>query len=243
MSEDPYKVAAYIRGFLQGLLGSPDGPPPLGPGPERLPSQFPPAGIDFITHKLRVRIDAEKAGVSEVISMDGAMSVQRADPYVNKDGHRQIDFKVLSWSATGWLHKFEAALTYNLSEDVEQPISNIVAHQRETDFPAAFNFVVIFDARVNNRTAFRQLDGRPEGHGFMVVPPSGNRETSPTITRFMDVGNVKFDHPDLGPIVITPIDCNDQSGDTIDTIPGMRLVSMPNFGGGGGAGRRRKRGK
>lgn len=242
MSEDPYKVAAYIRGFLQGLLGSPEGPPPPPGGPLLLPAQFPPAGIDFITHKLRVRMDAEKAGLSEVITMDGAMAIQRADPYINKERCRQIDFKVLSWVVTGWMHKFNAAMTYTLSEDVEQPLSSIVAHQIETDFPVAFNFVVIFDARINNRTVFRQLEGRPEGHGFRVVPPTGDRSTSPTITRFTDVGNIKFDHPDVGPIFITPIDCNDQSGTTLHTIPGMKLVSMPDFGeGGGGGGRRRKR--
>jgi hypothetical protein len=190
-------------------------------------------------------MDAEKAEFSEVITLDGAMVIQRTDPYINKERCRQIDFKVLSWVATGWMHKFDAALVYTLSEDVEQPLSSIVAHQTETDFPAAFNFVVIFDARINNRTIFRRLEGRPEGHGFGEVPPTGDRSTSPTITRFMDVGNIKFDHPDVGSILISPIDCNDQSGTTLLTIPGMTLVRMPDFGGGGGGapGRRRKRGK
>ncbi len=245
MSEDPYQVAAYIRGFLQGLLGPPEGPPPGAGRAKPRPTQFPPAGIDLITHEVRVRMDAEKLGFSEIISLDGAMVIQRTDPYINKEKCRQIDFKVLSWVATGWMEKFDSALVYTLSEDVEQPLSSIVAHQTETDFPAAFNFVVIFDARINNRTVFRQLEGRPEGHGFGVVPPTGDRSTSPTITRFMDVGNVKFDHPDIGPILISPIDCNDQSGKTLRTIPGMPLVKMPDFGGrrGGATGSRRKRGK
>ena len=122
MTEDPYKVAAYIRGFLQGLLGPPNGLPPGAGGAEPRPAQFPPAGIDLITHELRVRMDVKKLEFSEIISLDGAMVIQRTDPYINKEKCRQIDFKVLSWVATGWMEKFNSALVYTLSEDVEQPL-------------------------------------------------------------------------------------------------------------------------
>lgn len=236
MSDELVRFGKNVRDFLNGLggLGGRGGDGGRGDGP--IPSQFPAGGIDFIKHDLRVQMSAEKKNYSEIIEMTGAMVIQRADPYLGKQGRRQIDFKVLSWAATGWSQQLGVAITYTLSEDVDQPTSSIVAEQEQFDFPASFNFNVVFDARLNNKSVFRRLSGRPEGHGFMQVPPSGDRKLSPTITRFADVGFVKIRHPELGEIVVKPVDCNDRHGETLKELPGIRLIGPM-----GPAGPRRRR--
>ncbi len=172
-------------------------------------SEFPSAGVDLVYHELRVQLDVGPTGkADETLTLYGTMMVQREDPRVNEDGLRQIDFRVLSWKAVGWSSLLKQSVTYVLSEDVEQPISRIVAEQRDSDFPAAFLFDVIFDARVNNVTVFRRHEGRPEGHEFLTVPPNGDRRMSPTITRFEDA-RIRVAAGDLGELEAIPIDCND----------------------------------
>jgi hypothetical protein len=178
--------------------------------------EFPPAGTDLVYHELRVRLDIGKDRAnSETVKLFGKMLVERGDPFVNDEGLRQIDFRVLSWEASGWSRTLQQGLTYVLSEDVEQPVSRIVAEQKESDFPATFEFNVIFDARANNQLIFRGHHGRPKGHGFRAVPPAGIRRLSPTITEFEDT-LIEVDTP-LGPIRATPLDCNDQKSRTLAT--------------------------
>lgn len=178
-------------------------------------AEFPSAGIDIVDHILRIQVDVGDDGeIDETLTLYGKMLLQRGDPYVTEDGLRQIDFQVMSWMATGWSELFQQNITYVLSEDVEQPMSTITAEQAESDFPATFLFNVIFDVRANNIVMFRRHEGRPEGHGFQVVPPDGNRENSPTITQFEDVA-ITLEHPQMGIIRFIPLDCNDQSSQTI----------------------------
>lgn len=218
MSTEAENLGRVLAGLLKGLSGGRGGHGGEG-------AQFPPGGIDFIEHDLRILITADKRDFRDIVQMRGAMTIQRTDPYMTKDGRRQIDFKVLSWTATGWSDALMVALTYTLSRDIDQPTSTIVAQQKGHDYPATFNFRVVFDALVNNATVFRALEGRPEGHGFYQVPPSGDRRLSPTITRFTDLGAVKIGHPDLGTLLVKPIDCNDQHGETLKFLPGVKLVA------------------
>lgn len=185
-------------------------------------SQFPIGGIDNVQHDLRVLMTAE-SGLEEIIELAGSMILQRSDPYFTEDKRRVIDFKVISWVASGWSDKLGAAMTYVLSENEDQPISTIEAEQPEQDFPAAFNFNVLFDVRVNNETVFRKLHGRPEGSHFRQVPPGGDRRLSPTITRFTDRNQVTIKHPEHGELLIKPLDCNDREGRILREMPGRKL--------------------
>jgi hypothetical protein len=189
-----------------------------GGGPTGGRDAFPPAGIDLVHHDLRVRLDVGDTGEgNETVTLYGKMLIRRGDPYTNEDGRRQIDFRVLSWEACGWSWVLSSAITYVLSDGVEQPISYITAEQEDSDYPAHFTFNVIFDARADNMTVFTQHHGRPDGHGFMTVPPNGDRRMSPTIRSFEDT-RVAVEHPTLGRIVAIPIDCNDQKSKTLATF-------------------------
>lgn len=180
---------------------------------------FPKAGIDFIQHDLRVRLCNKKRDFDETVTLTGAMTIQRGDPYAGKNTCRIIDFKVISWVASGWIEKMGVALSYVAVEGEDQPVSTIEAEQPDSDFPATFNFDVLFDVRINNELVFRRLHGRPKGRHFRQVPPTGNRRLTPTITEFVDLNQVRIDHPQFGPITATPIDCNDQSGKTVLKLP------------------------
>jgi hypothetical protein len=219
------KLGDLVRGmFCGGGGGGAPGEPPRGPEEtEGRPSRFPAAGVDLIQHEIRVRLEFGDSH-DETITLYGTMLVQRDEPRRAKAGRREIPFKVLSWAATGWCHTLGASITYALSPDVEQPVSFIRAEGEEADFPAEFLFNVYFDARVDNVTVYKKLHGRPEGDHFLAVPPNGDRKMSPTITRFTDVGRVTVDHPQFGKVVATPVDCNDRSGKTIVTIPGMKRI-------------------
>lgn len=203
---------------MQQWPGPPGRTPPGFEPPEPPPDSFPPAGIDIIYHQLRIRLDVgKKDRGDETIHMLGKMLIERGDPYTNDEGLRQIDFHVRAWEAAGWSWTLKQVLSYVLSENEDQPVSRIVAEQKENDFPALFSFNVIFDARVNNAVVFRAHHGRPEGHGFRVVPPNGDRRLSPRMTRFEDT-RIAVEHPALGVIEAIPIDCNDQSSVTLATL-------------------------
>lgn len=190
----------------------PPGRPPDDPG-----DVFPPAGIDIVEHQLRVRLDVGQTGEGdEVIPMKGLMVIERGDPYTNKEDLRQIDFTVRAWQAVGWSWTLKGVLVYVLSEGEEQPTSTIVSEQRESDFPATLQFNVTFDARLNNQPVFRGHKGRPEGHGFFSIPPSGNRKTSPRMTTF-ETERIAVEHPNLGMIDAIPLDCNDLGSTTLAT--------------------------
>ncbi len=190
--------------------------------------QFPIGGIDNVQHDLRVLMTSE-SGFEEVMELAGSMILQRTDPYMTEDERRVVDFKVISWVASGWSEKLGAAMTYVLSEDEDQPVSTIEAEQRKHDFPATFNFNVLFDVRINNETVFRKLHGRPEGSHFRQVPPTGDREMSPTITRFTDRNQVTIKHPEHGEIFVKPLDCNDREGRTLRELPGRKLFEPFGF--------------
>lgn len=186
-------------------------------------SRFPRAGMDVIHHTLRVDVfradgksgDAKPRGRSvETLTFQGRMVIERGEPYVNKAGRRQIDFVVQSWVATAFSKTLGQELTYLLSESPKQPRSAIVAEQSGGDFPATFDFQVIFDARVGARTVFRRHHGRPKGRHFRQVPPTGDRRLSPVIREF-EAARIAVAHPQLGPLVFVPRDCHDNDGKTV----------------------------
>lgn len=188
-----------------------------GNGKQRL-RNFPTAGIDLVEHDLRVDLDIGATGQpDEILVFNGRMVIERGDPYIDEAGRRQIDFYVRSWVATAFSRVFKQQITYILSEDVEQPVSKIISEKGGRDFPATFLFNVVFDVRVGNQTVFRKHEGRPEGHGFTVVPPDGNRRRSPTITAF-EPTRVAVEHPKIGVIQLTPRDCNDRKSQTMITF-------------------------
>lgn len=235
-----FKFGRQLRDFLAGLLdlqpgrgrtgtGSGYGEPPAGGTTGEPMESFPPAGIDRVRHDLRIAMledDGSGREVElEVLNFEGHMTLERSDPYTNDQGVRQIDFIVTSWTATAWSKVLQQEILYILSEDVEkQPVSTITSGQRGSDFPATFEFNVIFDARVNNRPVHRRHHGRPKGYPFFVVPPTGDRETSPTITEFEDTV-IRVQHPERGTdLVFRPRDCNDQSSQTVFTRAAARAA-------------------
>jgi hypothetical protein len=194
----------------------------VGAALAQTPGSFPPAGMDIMTHEVTVGLyqigpKGELGALLETIAMKGRMLIERTDPFLNEDlGRRQVDFVVKSWEADGWSEKLKTLVVYKLS-DTPQKSSTITALQKESDFPATIRFSVTFDAYAYDEPFTVFYEGEPVGDGFMEVPPSGNRRTSPTITRF-DTGKLETDHPTLGRIRFVPIACNDEGGDTIVTF-------------------------
>lgn len=184
---------------------------------------FPRAGVDLVEHQLRVDAVAGRQGrkrgrLLETLVFNGRMTIQRGEPYLNEQGRRQIDFTVKSWVASAFSRVLGQDVQYILSERVKQPPSHIISEQKDRDFPATFEFNVIFDARVGNQTILRRHHGRPAGKGFRRVPPGGDRRLSPTITSFEDTV-IAVKHPELGDIAFVPKDCNDRTGRTIVKLP------------------------
>ena len=185
---------------------------------------FPPPGVDLVEHTLRIGLYVERGGKAdlsskpdETLSFKGRMLIEREEARVSKQtGRNEVPFQVRTWVASAYSQTLQQEILYVLSEDAEQPPSAIQAEQKDADFPATFSFNVIFDVRANNRTVIRRHHGRPEGRGFRVVPPSGDRKESPTITSF-ETTLISLDHPGKGKIWFKPIDCNDDSGKTLTT--------------------------
>jgi hypothetical protein len=181
---------------------------------------FPPAGIDLVLHDLRIdvfRVVPDGEELLETLVFEGRMMLQRGDPFTNADGLRQIDFQVLSWDAVAWSQALSIPVVYRSLAGEPQPTSTIVAEQPGSDFPATFDFNVIFDAYAGGILIFPRHHGRPKGHGFHVVPPNGNRQLSPTITIFEQTV-IEFDHPELGLLRFKPKDCNDRESRTLAVV-------------------------
>lgn len=190
--------------------------------PDNNTAGFPAAGVDLIDHEVRIGLhqvdsDGTTGALLETLEFDGRIMVERGDPYTNSDGFRQIDFEVTDWQATAWSEILGSLVTYGTDDATEQPLSWIVAQQQGVDFPATFVFNLYFDASVYGAIFFHHHHGRPEGHDFFEVPPSGNRPTSPTMTIF-ETDTIEFDHPEHGTLRFVPIDCNDSKGTTIHTF-------------------------
>lgn len=183
---------------------------------------FPPAGIDLVQHELKIGLHAVEPDGStgkqlEVLEFKGRMLLERADPYTNPDGYRQIDFVVKNWEAFAYSTTLDTLVTYRLNEGTPQRLSHIVAQNPDRDFPAIFLFNVRFDAIAYGESFFEGQEGSPTAPEFMEVPPSGNRRTSPTIRGFEST-RIELDHPELGRIRFVPIECNDSAGETIMTF-------------------------
>lgn len=212
--------------------------------------RFPGPGIDLIHHEVAVNlfqiVDKEEV-LLETLNFQGRMLIERGKAFTNAEGFRQIDFIALAWTATAWSKALKQDILYILSEDVEQPVSNIIAETKERDFPATIQFDLIFDVRVNNKTIIRHHKGRPKGHKFLTIPPAVDTRTelSPTVSLFgtddiMDVGvgvtekgEVAFRH-NPGPsffreeggmiqLRVLPIDCNDKAGTTLVSFAEIRM--------------------
>lgn len=215
--------------------------------------KFPGPGLDIIRHEVAVNlfqvINKEEV-LLETLTFQGRMLIERGKAYTNSDGFRQIDFIAKAWTATAWSKALKQDILYILSEDVEQPISNIIAETKKKDFPATIQFDVIFDVRVNNKTIIRQHKGRPKGHKFLTIPPAQeNRpEAPPTLSTFgaddiMDVGigaNEKgelafthnpsksfFDEGGMLQLRVLPVDCNDKAGTTVVTFAEINVPKAP----------------
>jgi len=212
---------------------------------------FPGAGMDLIQHEVRVNLFQVKRGKEfrlETLNFSGRMLIERGDPFINPDGFSQINFIVKSWVATAWSKALKQEFIYILSDDKEQPLSQIIAEKKGSDFPATIRFNVIFDARSNNQLIKRGHEGRPEGHNFMSIPPAqdGDQKLAPTITTFGDddiidmavalVGNelkiLPIEKADLkkppkeSPVLhlrVKPRDCNDKNGQTLVTFVDLEM--------------------
>lgn len=212
--------------------------------------RFPGPGIDLIHHDVAVNLFQVVNGeevLLESLIFHGRMLIERGRAYKNADGFRQVDFIALSWTATAWSKSLKQDVLYILSQDVEQPISNIIAETKTSDFPATIQFDLIFDVRLNNKTIIRQHRGRPKGHKFLTIPPAADTRTelSPTVSLFgaddiMDVGigadergEVTITHnPPAGflkqgggmiQLRVLPVDCNDKAGTTLVSFAELNL--------------------
>jgi hypothetical protein len=119
-------------------------------------------------------------------------------------------------------------VVYSLA-DVPQKTSTITAQQKESDFPARFHFIVTFNANAfGQRLTDYPYPGEPEGDGFMEVPPSGNRRTSPALSKF-EATRIEADHPTLGKVMFVPFTCGDEEGNTLVTYTDeqKKTLSLP----------------
>ncbi|HEX2253027.1 MAG TPA: hypothetical protein VHQ65_07155 [Thermoanaerobaculia bacterium] len=182
---------------------------------------FPAAGLDVVDHTLRVAIhqvatDGTKTPL-ETLTFRGRLLLERSDPYINADNRQHIDFQVKSWEANAYSSKLGTLVTYRLNPAVQQKLGSIEAQQVGSAFPATFTFKLTFDAIAYGSTFVEAFEGEPILENFLEVPPSGNRRTSPTVTRF-ESHRVMMQHPELGTLEFTPLDCEDESGDVLQTF-------------------------
>jgi hypothetical protein len=210
---------------------------------------FPGPGIDLIHHEVAVnlfQVVNKEEVLLETLNFQGRMLIERGKAYTNADGYRQIDFVALAWTATAWSKALKQDILYILSQDVEQPISNIISETKKKDFPATIQFDLIFDVRVNNKTIIHQHKGRPKGHKFLTIPPAVDTRTelSPTVSLFgrddiMDVGigateegELTFKHNPpasffkeggMIQLRVLPVDCNDKAGTTLVSFADINL--------------------
>ena len=212
--------------------------------------RFPGPGIDLIHHEVSVnlfQVVNKEEVLLETLNFQGRMLIERGKAYTNADGYRQVDFISLAWTATAWSKSLKQDILYILSEDVEQPLSNIISETKRRDFPATIQFDLVFDVRVNNRTIIRQHKGRPKGHKFLTIPPAADTRTelSPTVSLFgaddiMDIGVAASTRGEMtyrhnppasffakeGGMIqlrVLPIDCNDKAGTTLVSFAEITL--------------------
>jgi hypothetical protein len=201
---------------------------------EYKPGSFPGAGVDTISHKVTIGLySADEAGnqgkLLETLEFNGRMLIERGDPYVNGAGYRQVAFTVKNWEAFAWSDKLNSMVVYSLADEVPQKTSTITAQQKESDYPARFRFIVTFHANAfGQRLTEEPYPGEPSGEGFMEVPPSGNRRTSPALSTF-EATRISADHPTLGRIMFVPVSCGDEEGTTLVTYTDeqKRTLSLP----------------
>lgn len=209
---------------------------------------FPSAGIDLIHHEVRVNIfqvKNKKEYRLETVTFSGRMVIERGNPYKNKEGVSQVDFIVKSWVASTWSKSLKQQLIYSLSADTEQPMSQIIAGQKNADYPASIQFNVIFDAIANSRIIKPKHHGRPAATKFMSIPPAENGDVklAPTMTTFGDddiidsfvvlrggkveflSANEKLSVKDARVLHlrIKPLDCNDKEGKTVVTFVDLEM--------------------
>lgn len=218
--------------------------------------RFPGPGIDLIYHDVAVNLFQVVNGeevLLETLNFSGRMLIERGKAFTNADGFRQIDFIALSWTATAWSKSLKQDILYILSQDVEQPISNIIAETKTSDFPATIQFDLIFDVRLNNKTIIKQHRGRPKGHKFLTIPPASDTRTelAPTVSLFGtdDIMDVGIGADERGEVTIThnppasflrqggmiqlrvlPIDCNDKAGTTLVSFAELNLPAALQVG-------------
>lgn len=211
--------------------------------------RFPGPGIDLIYHEVAVnlfQVVNKEEVLLETLNFQGRMLIERGKAHTNSDGFRQVDFIALAWTATAWSKALKQDILYILSQDVEQPVSNIISETKKKDFPATIQFDVIFDVRANNKTIIRQHKGRPKGHKFLTIPPAADTRTelAPTISLFgtddiMDVGVAMTDKGEMAftqnppasffkqggmiQLRVLPIDCNDKAGTTLVSFAEITL--------------------
>lgn len=218
--------------------------------------RFPGPGIDLIHHEVAVnlfQVVNNEEVLLETLNFQGRMLIERGKAYTNAEGFRQVDFIALAWTATAWSKSLKQDILYILSQDVEQPLSNIIAETKKKDFPATIQFDLIFDVRLNNKTIIRQHRGRPKGHKFLTIPPAVDTRTelSPTVSLFGtdDIMDVGISANDKGEVTITqnppaaffkeggmvqlrvlPIDCNDKAGTTLVSFAEINLPAALRVG-------------
>jgi hypothetical protein len=202
--------------------------------------QFPPPGVDIVTHRLQLGIIRVNPGPSgklpdkcatpesvgatveeiERIDFSGRMILRREAVGKIGGGRDRQQFKVLAWAASGYSRKLNTAIQYVLSPESEapQPMSSITSEKEGPGFPVAFNFNLIFDAYANGRLVESRHHGAPEGHGFDSIPP---RPGSPKLTKFESCFVQMPDPTKPGSLLrFFPIECQDQHGETVQVLGG-----------------------
>ena len=207
---------------------------------------FPASGVDLIQHEVRVnlyQVEDKQERLLETLKFAGRMTIEREDPFTNDTGKRQINFLVKSWVASAWSETLKQEVLYVLSQDVEQPLSQIVAEDQKADYPASIRFNVTFDVRANNQTIVQRHEGSPAGRAFHTIPPALNGDLSmaPKMFTFGDddiidlaiavgdggalalTANPAANQPKLIEFRVKPVDCNDKIGQTKASFVNLKV--------------------
>lgn len=167
---------------------------------------FPEAGRNHLVSSLTCQLFiGDRETPEETFVLTSLMTILRSEPYVNAQGLRQIDGHLESWTAKGFSTTLNRTIEYVLSPDA-QPMSEFIAEQPTSDFPAEVTFRSKFDVLVDGQIVLKGIDGTAHGTGWMSIPPDGDDVLTVDKT-------VMF-----GPARIVSLVCSSSAGDPLIVV-------------------------
>jgi len=189
--------ASTLGGKLRSLIGNSQEVPDVWAAQEEPPEVFPPADEFHVkSHPIFVLDVGGTGETDEILVMEAGMDLVTGEPYVNKEGFRQVDIRVNNWVAQAKSEVLDSVMIFELSQQVEQPLSSAIAQQRqgERDFPATLTFNMVFNVEIQNLLKLEELSGVAEGT-ITRFPPKGT-----------DIFFIEKELP-LDEIVVAPVAC------------------------------------